>query len=672
MLIEAIALLTTYAGVRWYETHRKNQRQSLDSSKSASTIGMSIPNQGKLGSPKSETSSKNLEIIKSNKDNFEISVAALGFVVSALFIPILFPVGLVLIIYNGLLPLKRTENWLRQKKVKHDTVISAIYIFSLWTGHYVAMAIGGLFYHLGRRLSNKAQNHSKKELLNVFEHIPTTAWLMVDGMEVEVPVTELKKGDIVVVSTGSMIPVDGRVSKGESMVDQRALTGESQPVEKVQDDLVFAGTFLVAGKIFIEVEKAGTETTLAKINTILTQTIHFKPQMQLKGELLANQMAAPVLIASGMTYLFLNPYSMLVVLNSTVGNLTNMIGSIGTLSHFNMASKAGILIKDGQSLETLKDIDTVLFDKTGTLTEEEPTLGRIIVATDEFEETDILRYAAVAEQKLTHPIARTLVKAAQTKGFDLPAVDNANYQLGRGIRVTIEQSTIQVGSARFMQQENIQIPACLQEMMKETFESGNSLIFVAMNGKMMGGIELKATIRPEIKGIIKGLRERGIKHIAIVSGDHREPTKNLARQLQMDTYFYEVLPEEKAGIVEKLQQQGNKVCFVGDGINDAIAMKKSDVSISLKGASSIATDAAQVILMDGTLHHLCVAFDISHKLALNLKRNLNLMLLPLGLNILCVYTIGIGLITAIVLKNIIFFVGLTNTVLPTLRLHKRT
>ena len=404
---------------------------------------------------------------------------------------------------------------------------------------------------------------------------------------------------------------------------------------------------------------------MAKINEILTNSINFKTEAQLRGEQIANKAALPLLSVAGLTMLVLGPYGMLVILNSSVGNLTNIVGSVGTLNYLNIASKSGILIKDGEALESFKKVDTVLFDKTGTLTEEEPNIAQIVTSENsQYNKDEILKFAAAAEQKLSHPIARTIVKEAQEHGLELPELGDSSYQLGRGITVKIGEKTVQVGSRQFMDKEDIDIPALFLKAMSAAHEQGHSLVFIAIDQKLEGAIELQATIRPEIPGIIAGLRKRGIKKIAIVSGDHKQPTENLAQLLKVDAYFHDVLPEQKADIVTQLQDEGNIVCFVGDGINDAIAMKKADVSVSLKGASSIATDAAQVVFMDGTLRNLSKMFDISRDLNSNLSTSLNMMLIPFGLNILGTYTAGLSLAAAILFKQTCFLGGLGYVMLP--------
>ncbi len=235
----------------------------------------------------------------------------------------------------------------------------------------------------------------------------------------------------------------------------------------------------------------------------------------------------------------------------------------------------------------------------------------------------VLTYAAAAEQRFVHPITRAIIQSAKERRLQLPELQEANYKIGYGITVSFNNKTIKVGSIRFMNTEGIALPSRIQEAIAPLQEEGHSLIMVAINDQIKGAIEMQPQIRPEVRQIINKLRRRGIKHIAIVSGDHEQPTQQLANALGVNSYFYEILPEDKASLVEQFQKEGHKVCFVGDGINDAIAMKKANVSISLRGASSIATDMAQVVLVDGSLSHICDVFDLSTRLNTGLQRSLN-------------------------------------------------
>ena len=249
-------------------------------------------------------------------------------------------------------------------------------------------------------------------------------------------------------------------------------------------------------------------------------------------------------------------------------------------------------------------MDTVVFDKTGTLTDEQPHVTQIHPWGD-YEENEILRYAAAAEYTQTHPIAQAILQEARTRDVYIPAIDEATYRIGYGLTVTADSRPVHVGSFRFMEMEEIFIPPSIREVQAVCHNQGHSLVLVAMDYQVVGAIELHAAVRPEAKAMIQGLRQRNIKHIYIISGDHDTPTQKLATALGIDHYFPETLPESKADLIEQLQQEGRSVCYIGDGINDAIALKKAEVSISFRGASTIAMDTAQVILMDQSLNQLC-------------------------------------------------------------------
>jgi Cu2+-exporting ATPase len=306
------------------------------------------------------------------------------------------------------------------------------------------------------------------------------------------------------------------------------------------------------------------------------------------------------LTVSAIAWPFLGTSSAAALLFSVPSNTIRVLPALQTFNHITLASKNSILIKDGRVLEELVKVDTVLFDKTGTLTKIEPEVGQII-SCDDLSADEILRYAAIAESRLNHPLARAIVK--QAEHLHLPDTDHANYQIGYGVTVEMNGQTIQVGSARFMEREGILLPTAIKTANEQAQQTGDSLVMVAVDQKLKGAIEIQPQLRPEVKAVMRDLRQRDIKQLAIVSGDHQKPTQKLAKELGMDDYFYEVLPQDKAQLIRDLQAAGHKVCFIGDGLNDAVAMKQANVSICLSDAASITSDMAQVIFIDNSVQH---------------------------------------------------------------------
>jgi Cu2+-exporting ATPase len=287
-----------------------------------------------------------------------------------------------------------------------------------------------------------------------------------------------------------------------------------------------------------------------------------------------------------------------------------------------------------------------------------------IIAGEGYVTADILRYAAAAEYRFHHPIALAILQKAGEQRLDVPHIDSAQYKVGHGITVSVEGRKIRVGSRRFMELEGVELTPEVTAALEKAYREGHTMVMVAVDDELGGALELRASVRPEVPDIIKGLRARGIRHIAIISGDHEAPTRKLATKLGIDRYFAQVLPTEKADYVEKLQREGRKVCFVGDGINDAIALKKANVSISLRGATSIATDTAHVVFMEPGLGKLCELHDVASDLQRNVRVSWGLILAP---NILCiagVFTLGFGIAASVLTNNVAALAALINGVRP--------
>jgi heavy metal translocating P-type ATPase len=453
------------------------------------------------------------------------------------------------------------------------------------------------------------------------------------------------------------------VVEGMAMIDQHALTGESTPAEKGVGDRVFASTVMVAGKVFVSVETSGSDTASAKISQILNDTAGYKLASQHKGERLADKAVIPTLTIGAVGMATMGPAGAVAVLNSDFGTGIRMAAPLAMLSSLALCANKGILVKDGRALELMNEVDTVLFDKTGTLTRERPEVGRVIAACG-FDADQILGFAAAAERKFHHPIALAILHKAQELNLSLPPTDDTQYQVGYGITVHALGHTVRVGSRRFLEMEGIELPPEVRDALDEAHREGYTMVMVGVDDRLGGAIELRASVRPEVREIIRGLRQRRIKHIAIISGDHEAPTRKLAESLGMDRYFAQVLPADKADYVEKLQKEGCKVCFVGDGINDSIALKKANVSISLRGASTIATDTAHIVFLEEGLAKLCELRDIARDLDHNVKRSWSMILAP---NIACiagVFTLGFGIMASVVTNNVAALAALANGMLP--------
>ena len=558
-----------------------------------------------------------------------VAVASL----SRFFFPVLTPLSIVLFIYSVIPSFKGTYDLLfKEKRLGVDVLDAIVVAACLLTNQVLAGSVLALTLSVSRKLVERTENNSKRMLLNVFGKQSRFVWLEADGAAVETPLEKVKPGDIIIVHTGESAPVDGTVFDGMAMIDQHALTGESAPVEKTAGDDVFAGTTVIAGKIRVAVTRAGSETTAAKLAQILNQTSGHTLKAQSSGQKLADRAVLPTLALGGFSLALRGTSSAVAVVNCDLGTGIRMAAPIAMLSSLTLAAQQGVLIKSGRALEAMSDIDTYLFDKTGTLTRERPEVGRILTF-GSYGENTILGWAAAAENRFSHPIAKAVLDRFHKLDLPMPRTDDTKYSVGYGVTVGVDGHIVRVGSARFMAHEGISLPPELDREIEHVHDEGHSLILVGVDNALGGALELRAAERNEAQLVIAGLRERGARQLVIISGDHERPTRSLAKRLGMDRYFAEVLPQDKARYVETLQKEGRKVCFIGDGINDSIALKQANVSISLRGASSIATDTAEIVFMEESLEKLLQVHDISRDLQRNIKRSWRMIV---GANALCV------------------------------------
>ncbi|MCP4698435.1 MAG: heavy metal translocating P-type ATPase [Gammaproteobacteria bacterium] len=595
-----------------------------------------------------------------------LSVGAFGLALLAGYVPVLTGAGTLAVLY-----LSRETFSLIWKDFRRGHYFS-VYLVGLFmvlamigTGHLVLAAFGGVMGNFFAGIVNRVEEESQHQLISVFSGHPEQVWLLRDGVEIQVDFQSLEKGDIVVVNAGEVIPADGQIQRGEGQADQHLLTGESRPAEKSVGDEVFASTLLLSGRLEVEVTGAGSTTMAAQIGGILNQTQNYKDTMISRGRKISDRLLPVNLGIAAVTLSLLGANAALAVMWSSLGGIMAPAGSLTVLSYLQLLSRRSVLIKDGRVLESLRDVDTVVFDKTGTLTLDQPTVGAVHVLNG-FDEKSLLRYAAAAEYRQPHPVAQAILARAEAEQIVLPNLENAGYEVGYGIKVQTEGRLIQVGSARFLEREGIKQPQSALSLRERAEADGHSLVYVAIDGQAAGILELEPTVRPEAAEVIEFLRERDIR-CCILSGDHTAPTKAMAAQLGIEEYFAEVLPENKADYVKRLKEEGRFVCFVGDGINDAVALKTAQVSVSLKGASTAATDTAQVIFMDGTLNSLPSLFEAADEFEETMQRNLVISIAP-GISIIGgVYLFHFGIAAAMSIFYLSCFTSIGNVLWPLVR-----
>ncbi|MCV6636936.1 heavy metal translocating P-type ATPase [Candidatus Albibeggiatoa sp. nov. NOAA] len=659
MLIELAILGSTVA---WLGVSTKKRKTSDTKKTTSSPTGKKL-----LKDVQDVVLDQSLSVPKKRK-SLLLSTAAISTVLLGINFPSLYLFGSLAAFYLARHFFYAT--WQDLKQGRYITVYamsSALAISMILTGNLLLATLGILASDFMVKLVKRTEENSQKHLVNIFSEQPSHVWLEKQGIEIQVPFDNVQKNDIVVVHAGEIIPVDGVIQQGIASIDQHVLTGESQAVEKNIGDEVFAATLALTGRIHIKVNTAGNETVAAKIGDILNNTKSYKENLTLRGKQIADGLLPVELGAGGLALALISPTAAMAALWSGLGYRMMVYGPISVLNYLQIFSRQGILIKDGRVLESLHEVDTVIFDKTGTLTLEQPTISHTHLFST-YDATELLTYAASAEYRQTHPIAKAILDKANEHEITLLTPDSTYYVVGYGIKVQVAQKLICVGSARFMQRENIVLPSNITEIQHQAEQQGHSLIYVAIDDELAGILEMQPSIRPEAKALIDYLHQRGLSTY-IISGDHEQPTRNIANQLGVQHYFAETLPEHKADLVKQLRDEGKFVCFIGDGINDAIALKSAQVSISMKGASSAATDTAQIIFMNGSLTPLFKLFELTDDFEKNMNHNLFLSIAPGILNIGGVYVLHFGLATSMSIFYLGSVAGLANTLLPFIKHH---
>lgn len=559
-------------------------------------------------------------------NDVRVSMGAVAVATTALFVPSVGLLTIPMLLYSARRVLWFGAESFLKGKPNTSTLVAIVIGTGLAAQVYLFSAIAATVAQYSYIVSDKVRSSARSSMIDIFSQRPKTVWVPYRNPDdttdkvtaIEVPIESIRAGDTVIVHTSEVIPIDGTVLDGLASVDQHILTGESQPADKEIGDKVYASTVVMSGKLWIKVDKTGDETTVAQIGQILSQTLDFKAERQLKADEWADSTVWPTILASVAVTPFLGFDGGLTLVNAHYKRRMSLSAPISILNYFRILSEESILVKDGRTLDAIADVDTVVFDKTGTLTIAQPSVGAIYTYADIDQET-ILSLAATAEDKQSHPIALAILGEAQKRQLPLFQPEDTAYKVGYGLTVHIEGEVIRVGSLRFMQSEQLTIPHDLEAQQEASHEAGHSLVVVARGEQIIGAIELVPTVRPEAAEVVQWLKQAGIRETYIISGDHTTPTAKLAAQLGIDHYFAEVLPQDKAAIITELQAQGRTVAYIGDGINDSIALKQAAVSISLSGASAIAIDTAQVILMRENLEALPVLFTYGHEYDANLR-----------------------------------------------------
>jgi Cu+-exporting ATPase len=496
--------------------------------------------------------------------------------------------------------------------------------------YFEAAAVIVTLVMLGEVLQLRAMGRTSQAIQQLLELAPNLAWrVRDDGTEEQVPIESVHVGDRLRVKPGEKIPVDGVVLEGASRVDESMITGEPVPVAKGPDDRVTGATLNGNGSLVFRAERVGSETLLSQIVDMVAQAQRTRAPIQRLADVIAAYFVQTVVVIAivtalvwgffgpepRLTYALLNAVAVLIIACPCAVGLATPISMTVAMGQ---GAHAGILFRNAEAIERMRDIDTVVVDKTGTLTLGRPALTDFVV--EGLSETDVLALAASAEQPSEHPIAHAIVEGARARGVALRAANGFAAINGLGVRADIDGRAVLVGSRGFLSQNGIDA-ARWHERAEQWRDAAKTVVYLAVDGEAVGLAAVADPVKHGTAEAIETLKTSGV-HVVMLTGDSQRTARAVARQLGIEETLAEVLPADKADHVRRLQSQGRKVAMAGDGINDAPALAQADVGIAMGTGTDIAMESAAVTLVKGDLRGIARAAALSRATLRNIKQNL--------------------------------------------------
>lgn len=501
---------------------------------------------------------------------------------------------------------------------------------------------------LGKYLEAISKGKTSEAIKTLMGLSPKTATIIRDEKEVVISIEEVIVGDIILVKPGEKLPVDGEIISGNTAIDESMLTGESIPVEKNIGSKVIGASINKSGFIKYKATKVGKDTALAQIIKLVEDAQGSKAPIAKLADIISSYFVPTVIILS-----ILSSLAWLIAGESAIFSLTIFISVLviacpcalglatptAIMVGTGKGAENGVLIKGGEALETTHKINTIVFDKTGTITEGKPVVTDIVA--NNFSQDEILIFASSAEKGSEHPLGEAIVKEALNKNLEFKALTEFNAIPGHGIEVKIEDKKILLGNKKLMIEKNIDINLLSKDSDRLANE-GKTPMYIAIDGVLGGIIAVADTIKPTSKEAIASLHKMGIK-IAMITGDNKKTADAIAKQVGIDLVLSEVLPEDKANEVKKLQDKNQKVAMVGDGINDAPALAQADIGIAIGSGTDVAIESADIVLMRSNLMDVTTAIKLSKATIKNIKENLfwafgyNVLGIPVAMGILHIF-----------------------------------
>jgi cation-transporting P-type ATPase C len=541
----------------------------------------------------------------------------------------------------------------RRRQINVDTLVGTATIASILLGETLSGLTVVFLLNVGEFLQAKTILRTRKAIRELLAMDDQEAWVVEGEVETKRLASAICKGDLVAVYAGEKIPVDGVIELGEGTINEAAITGESMPVERAPGGRVFAGTLLMAGKLRVRVEGVGGDTAIGRLIAAVERAQKLKPRIQTVGERFAAKFVPFSFLLAGTVLLLTgNPVQALTMLLIACPCAAGLATPTAVSASVGNSARRGILIKGGTYLEAAAELDVVVFDKTGTLTEGTPTVQRILTY-DGFDADAVLALAAGAELHAQHPLALAIVAAAKERGLELPPHEECEVVAGRGIRADAAGGSVLVGSRRLLEDFGVTVDGDSHAAERHYALQGETVVYVAHNGRFVGQVGVSDRIRPDAAGALARLRESGIPHLVMLTGDSEEVAAAVAQSVGLSEWRSRLLPEEKFEWIRKLRDDGHRVAMVGDGVNDAPALALADVGIAMgTGGSDVAIEAADIALAADRLDDVVTTIALSRRTIQLVRQNYGI---ALGVNSVGIFAGAFGALNpllAAVLHNL--------------------
>ncbi|RRG08162.1 MAG: heavy metal translocating P-type ATPase [Lactobacillus sp.] len=515
---------------------------------------------------------------------------------------------------------------LRVKVVSIELLVSIAVIGAFIIGEYDESAIVTFLFLFGSYLEERTLAKTRQSIKSLTEMAPTTATVVqADGTTEEVDVDDVDEGDIVLVKTGGSIPVDGKVIDGHGYTDESVVTGESRQVGKQIQDDVFSGTMVSDGYLKIQATKVGDDTTFAKIIELVEDAQDTKSHAEKFIDRFAQYYTPAVLVIALVVFLFSRDFKLAITVLVLGCPGALVIGApVSNVAGIGNGAKRGILVKGGEAMDTFSKIDTFVFDKTGTLTTGKTSVSTMKTYKGHRETT--LALVAKVESLSDHPLGRAIVTYADQQGANfqtLNVTDNRTVK-GQGMIAEIDQQTVLAGNLKLMQAQQVPLNDEQHKDLAALQATGSSVVLVAVAGELAALIGISDIIRPEVATQLQQLRDKGAKHLVMLTGDNQATADYVAQTVGIDEVHAELMPEQKVTFVKQFQQAGRTVAFVGDGINDSPSIATADIGIAMGSGTDVAIETSDVVLMQSSFEALVHAYGLAKKTVLNTKENITI------------------------------------------------